>query len=94
MMWKQAVGWMVVGVLVLLLSIPAQAYAAYEFYVSIEGVKQGRFKGESMRKGMEGKIPGIGFADRKTDAPTRCHHQAVGRFLAADISGPCDERVT
>ena len=61
MMRKQAVGWMVVGVVALLLSIPAQAYAAYEFYVTIEGVKQGKFKGESLRKGMEGKIPGVRF---------------------------------
>ena len=61
MMRKQVVGWMVVGVLALLLSIPAQAYAAYEFYVTIEGVKQGKIKGESMRKGMEGKIPGVRF---------------------------------
>ena len=61
MMRKQAVGWMVVGVVALLLSIPVQAYAAYEFYVTIEGVKQGRFKGESLRKGMEGKIPGMRF---------------------------------
>jgi type VI secretion system secreted protein Hcp len=58
---KQAGGWIVVGVLALLLLIPAQAKAAYEFYVTIDGERQGRFKGESMRKGMEGKIPGVRF---------------------------------
>ena len=61
MMRKQAVGWMVLGVLALLLWIPAQADAAYEFYVTIEGTKQGKFKGESMRKGLEGEIPGVRF---------------------------------
>ena len=58
---KQAVGWIVAGVLALLLWIPAQANAAYEFYVTIDGERQGKFKGESMRKGMEGKIPGVRF---------------------------------
>lgn len=61
MIRKQVVGWMVVGVLVLLLLIPAQAKAAYEFYVTIEGEKQGKFRGESIRKGMEGTIPGVRF---------------------------------
>ncbi len=60
-MRKQIVGWMVAGVLALLLSIPAQAQAAYEFYVTIDGVAQGIFKGESMRKGAENKIAGVRF---------------------------------
>jgi type VI secretion system secreted protein Hcp len=55
---KQAVGWMAAGVLVLLLWIPAQAKAAYEFYVYIEGTKQGRFKGDAIftAKGPQDKV--------------------------------------
>lgn len=34
---------------------------AYEFYVSIEGTKQGKFKGESIRENHKDKIAGIGF---------------------------------
>ncbi len=34
---------------------------AYEFYVSIEGAKQGKFKGESPKKEQAQKIPGLGF---------------------------------
>ncbi|MEJ7830486.1 MAG: type VI secretion system tube protein TssD [Segetibacter sp.] len=34
---------------------------AYEFYVSIEGTKQGKFKGESAREAWKGKIPALGF---------------------------------
>jgi type VI secretion system secreted protein Hcp len=34
---------------------------AYEFYVTIEGTKQGKFKGESPRKEQSQKIAGLGF---------------------------------
>jgi type VI secretion system secreted protein Hcp len=34
---------------------------AYEFYVSIEGTKQGKFKGESLREAWKGKIPALDF---------------------------------
>ncbi len=34
---------------------------AYEFYVSIEGTKQGKFKGESPKKEQAQKIPGLSF---------------------------------
>lgn len=37
------------------------AQAAPEFYVSIIGAKQGPFKGEVVRKGLEGKIAGLNF---------------------------------
>ncbi len=60
-MRKQTVGWMGVGVAALLLVIVAPAQAAYEFYLSIDGTKQGKFRGESLRKGTEGKIPGLRF---------------------------------
>lgn len=35
---------------------------AYEFYVTIEGTKQRRFKGESPREQHKGKIAGIAFS--------------------------------
>jgi type VI secretion system secreted protein Hcp len=34
---------------------------AYEFYVSIEGTKQGKFKGESVKEAHKEKIRGFGF---------------------------------
>lgn len=34
---------------------------AYEFYVSIEGTKQGKFKGESVRDAHKAKFAAIGF---------------------------------
>jgi type VI secretion system secreted protein Hcp len=34
---------------------------AFEFFVSIEGSQQGKFHGESLRKGFEGKIPCLKF---------------------------------
>lgn len=37
------------------------AQAAPEFYVSITGAKQGPFKGEVTKKGLEGKIAGLNF---------------------------------
>ncbi len=41
---------------------------AYEFYVSIEGSKQGKFKGESKRKAHKDKIVGLQF-DYSVDVP-------------------------
>ena len=35
---------------------------AYEFYVSIEGQKQGKFKGESPRDTHKAKLPGVRFS--------------------------------
>ena len=60
-MKRQKVSWIVLSVLVLLMFVPVQVYAAYEFYVTIEGTKQGKFKGESTRKGSENKIAGVRF---------------------------------
>lgn len=34
---------------------------AYEFYVTVEGTKQGKFKNETPREKHQGKIPGISF---------------------------------
>lgn len=49
------------GVLVLALMQSVVAEAAQEFYFSAVGVRQGVFKGESLRKGFEGKITGLTF---------------------------------
>ncbi len=38
-----------------------EAMAAYEFYVTIEGTKQGTFRGESTREAFRNKIPGISY---------------------------------
>lgn len=40
----------------------APALAAYEFYVTVEGTKQGRFKGESPREQFKEKIPGVRYS--------------------------------
>jgi len=51
-----------VVVVVSILSVwAATASAAYEFYVTIEGVKQGKFKGDSRAKAHPGTIAGLGF---------------------------------
>lgn len=34
---------------------------AYEFYVTVEGTKQGKFKNETPREKHQGKVPGIFF---------------------------------
>ena len=57
-MKRQTISWIMLGVLVLLLSIPVHVQAAaYEFYVTIEGTKQGKFKG----KAADNKISGVRF---------------------------------
>jgi type VI secretion system secreted protein Hcp len=42
---------------------------AYEFYITIEGVKQGKFKGESTKEKWKDKTAGIGFS-YEVKAPT------------------------
>ena len=34
---------------------------ATQIFATVTGTKQGAFKGESLQKGREGKIPGVGF---------------------------------
>jgi type VI secretion system secreted protein Hcp len=52
---------------------------AYEFYVSIEGTKQGKFKGESAREVHREKIAGIGFSHEVTSARDAASGQASGK---------------
>jgi type VI secretion system secreted protein Hcp len=46
----------------LVASASASAASAYNFLVSAEGSKTGKFKGESLAKGEEDKIPAVAFS--------------------------------
>jgi len=50
-----------IAVAVVLSSSVTAANAAREFYVTIEGVQQGKFKGESLSQKQKDKIPAISF---------------------------------
>jgi len=52
---------------------------AYEFYVTIEGAKQGRFAGESPRSVWKGKLAGVGFSYEVTSPRDAAGGQATGR---------------
>ena len=52
---------------------------AYEFYVSIEGTKQGKFKGESTREAHRDKIPALAFSYEVTSPRDVATGQASGR---------------
>jgi type VI secretion system secreted protein Hcp len=52
---------------------------AYEFYVSIEGTKQGKFKGESDREVHREKIAGIGFSHEVASPRDAASGQASGK---------------
>jgi type VI secretion system secreted protein Hcp len=46
---------------VLSLAFASPAIAANEFFVSVQGARQGQFKGESTRKGHEGEVVGLSY---------------------------------
>ncbi len=52
---------------------------AYEFYVTIEGAKQGRLAGESPRSVHRGKLAGIGFSYEVTSPRDAASGQATGK---------------
>jgi type VI secretion system secreted protein Hcp len=52
---------------------------AYEFYVTIEGTKQGRFAGESPRSVHKGKLAGIGFSYEVSSPRDSASGQATGK---------------
>ena len=52
---------------------------AYEFYVTIEGTKQGRLAGESKRAVHKGKLPGIGFSYEVKSPRDTASGQASGK---------------
>lgn len=76
---RQTISWIILGVLVLLLSIPTYVQAAYEFYVTIEGTKQGKFKGEAQQKVTANKIAGLRFQYEVKSARDAASGQASGK---------------
>lgn len=52
---------------------------AYEFYVSIEGTKQGKFKGESPREAWKEKIPGLSYTHKIQSPRDIATGQASGK---------------
>jgi type VI secretion system secreted protein Hcp len=52
---------------------------AFEFYVSIDGVKQGKFKGESVAKGQTDKILGLAFDYELLSPRDQLTGHAVGK---------------
>ncbi|HEY2407214.1 MAG TPA: type VI secretion system tube protein TssD [Polyangiaceae bacterium] len=52
---------------------------AYEFYVSIEGTKQGKFKGESPRESWKDKIPGLSYSHQIQSPRDIATGQASGK---------------
>lgn len=52
---------------------------AYEFYVTIEGTKQGAFKGESVREAHNKKIAGLSYAHEITSPRDVATGQASGK---------------
>lgn len=61
------------------------AQAAQEFYVSINGAKQGPFKGEVTRKGFEGKIAGLSFDYTVVSPRDPASGQATGKRIHKPI---------
>ena len=57
------IGWVASCLLVAAgVAASAPAVAAYNFLVSVEGMKQGKFLGESLAKGEEGAVPAVAFS--------------------------------
>lgn len=52
---------------------------AYEYYLSIEGTKQGKFKGESDRQSHKDKMPGFSFGSAITSPRDASSGQATGK---------------
>jgi type VI secretion system secreted protein Hcp len=59
--------------------VPSQSAKAYEFYVSINGAKQGLFHGESLKKGRENMIPGDKYDFEVVSPRDMATGQATGR---------------
>lgn len=59
---------------------------AYEFYVSIEGTKQGKFKGESAREQHKEKIAAIGFSHEITSPRDSATGEASGKLQHTPIT--------
>ncbi len=59
---------------------------AYEFYVTVEGTRQGKFKGESDRKAHEDKVPGLAFHYSVASPRDAASGMATGRRTHQPVS--------
>ena len=59
---------------------------AYEFYVTVEGSKQGRFKGESDRQAHADKVPGLSFHYSVASPRDAASGMATGRRTHQPVS--------
>lgn len=59
---------------------------AYEFYVTVEGQKQGRFKNETPREKHQSKIPGISFHYNVKSPRDSATGQASGKRTHGPVS--------
>lgn len=59
---------------------------AYQFYVSIEGTKQGKFKGESIREAWKDKIAGLSLDYQVTSPRDPSTGQASGKRQHQPVS--------
>ena len=63
----------------LLLMQHVKAAMAYEFYVTVDGTKQGRFKGESKREQHAHKLTGVSFSYEVSSPRDASTGQATGK---------------
>jgi len=59
---------------------------AHEFYVTVEGSKQGKLKGESPREQHKDKLPGLGFHYSVSSPRESGSGQATGRRIHQPVS--------
>jgi type VI secretion system secreted protein Hcp len=64
----------------------APARAANEFYVTIQGQKQGKFRGESTKRGQEGKIVGLAYEYGVKSPRDASSGQATGKRQHSPIT--------
>lgn len=69
----------IVVVALAMLALPLSASAAYEFYVQIEGTKQGKFKGECSQAAWRDAIAGIDFGYEVSSPRDAATGQATGK---------------
>jgi type VI secretion system secreted protein Hcp len=68
-------------------AVPAtEVFMAYEFYVHLEGQKQGRFKNETPREKHQGKIPGLSFHYNVKSPRDSATGQAAGKRRHQPVS--------
>lgn len=70
---------LMVAVLAAVLVSAGYAHAASEFYITVQGQKQGDFKNEAPREKHKGKIPGIAFSFEALSPRDSASGQASGK---------------